>query len=268
MGAGKSKVVVEKQKQAILNSKGCWLGNIQCPLLPETIYAGEDISKKSPFLQIRVLKRLDPAKDDNTADIGVVRLWLESKHLKYCSFSMHRQDKKTGDLVMIPSVALPPPNKIDPKTGEELDEYVQQTEEERIISEKTRRQFKFDKMKVNDTHSYIVYIVNSEPVEGEFTVFVNNMSMYHELTVLLPRQFNTEWFEAKALPLETDIKGQWMGFTSYGGAPFDRVENDWLLYNPAYIVSVSKVRIFDFNWVLINIANKMCHHIKKDSIHG
>jgi hypothetical protein len=254
MGAGNTKEaantdgtppkVYVKTKQAVLVSTGCWLGNIQCPLLPDYIYSTEELAKKSPFLQIKVYKRLNPTKTDDVTDFGTARIWLETEHLKYCSFNIFRQEKKTGDLINITSVALPPPNKIDEKTGQEIAEYVEETEEEHIINERTRRQFKFDNMKINETVSYIIYIVNNDPVEGQFKVMVNNMSMYHELTVLLPRQFNCEWFEQRDMTLETDIKGQWLGFSSYGGAPSNKTDNDWLMYNPAYVVSVTDVRIF------------------------
>lgn len=244
MGSGLSRSRV----QQVLTSHGCWLGNIQIPLLPFRKYEDDDVIKSSPFVQVRLIKK---SQKENPNSQNTVILYLESKYKESAKIVVFKQEKQNDFLVTVPTVLYIEPSSTpaDQVKGDKNDsealvpektegEKMRLEEQERIIKA-TSCQFDFDTsdVAVGDFISYVVYIVNNQPIEGDFTLFAKTSCFSHDVILLAPKQFTCEFFSKEDLPFLTECNGVWSGFTEYGGSPTDDFNNDWLLYNPSFILT-------------------------------
>jgi hypothetical protein len=245
MGAAQPKL------QPTTMSHGCWLGYQQKPLLPNVNYNERDLLRKNPFLLVKVKRmiRLDPEAKD-TSDRHLIQLSIDSGFMSSTQLTVFHQTA-SGELKIVETQPLA--SKVDvinedgvsqatgsrPGTGA-TDKYapLEETDEEREIREQTSRQFHYEDVAYKETSNYLIYCVNTEPVEGDFNTKLNNCSPHHMLDVLVPRQYNCDWFESTDLGLETSVKGRWDGFSEYGGAPTDDKDDDWLLYNMHFLITV------------------------------
>lgn len=116
----------------------------------------------------------------------------------------------------------------------------QETEEDKTIRERTNRQFSYEDTELDQTQCYVIYCVNTEPIEGSFSVKLNNLSPHYQLNVLVPRHYNCTWFDPVDLPFETSVNAGWEGFSEYGGPPTDLKNSDWLHYNTHFLITVKE----------------------------
>jgi hypothetical protein len=245
MGAGNPKMA-----DKVLTSTGCWLGNVQQPLIPTDTFSVDEIIKKSPFMQVRVKKTVEGKKDEPQKCL--LYLDLDSDHNQTASMNIFRQSD-SKELVTVSSLPQDRPNFKPPlallKNGEntpqpepEPEETEEDKENERIRQNVSRYfQFSMDGLKVGESMIFIVYLVNTAPVEGKFALSTRVVGASADLTVLVPRQFKIDYFEAAELSLLTECDGEWKGFTEYGGAPTDMSNYDWLIYNQSYLIKATEI---------------------------
>lgn len=197
--------------------KGCWIGNQQCPLLPE-------IAGITPFVVVRVTR-----KSGNSTGDHMLTLYVEGPHKRTTQMTVQL---KIGDKLQdVPTTVLN-----TPKTPTNV---MFHDDEGGTMEEVTKLQFQIGNM-TDEILNYVVNISNLKPVEGAYTLHIHNSSQIYDSQVLIPRQFKREWWTSEALKIPTTVIGNWLGFTSYGGSPLSIDNCDWMHYNPSHVISVNQ----------------------------
>jgi hypothetical protein len=195
--------------------KGCWVGNEQIPLFPT-------IAPNNPFVMMITSRKphLGEMMEDEVSALVQVNIISQYRFSSYVNVFR----RKNGELVQVHTSCL----QSNPDTGEEDLSFVE-FEMEPIDNE-------------DDTDTYIIFVGNKEPVEGEYKLRLKNFSKTLDTKLVLPRQFNRQWWSSDELmSAPCTFIGNWSGFYSYGGMP-ETVENcDWLLHCPSYILNVTKL---------------------------
>jgi hypothetical protein len=218
-----------QKKPVVSYVRGCWLGNAHYPLIPE-------INGKCPFLQLRIVRK-PPEKIDKNGPPPIpeseedcsIQAWIEGEHSDTASIGIFQLKK--SELFEVPSTVVPEPS-----------------EEDSQIDNVTRRRFEFQPFSGDASVLYILFVRNSDPLEGQYTLAIRNYSVNYLAKCLVPRQFKMEWWKPDDLTIPTTVIGSWEGFRCYGGGPKTLDNLEWLENNPSYSVTVRTVSFtFDEN---------------------
>lgn len=205
--------VDDNAKGIITNyAKGCWVGNHHKPLI-------NNLSGTKPFFIIRITRKQISSKDleslEKSNDGSMIVLWLESKYKSTSILTVCYQSSSE----ILTMFTMPAP---DFETNE---------------PDTTRRQFQCEPLQYGETANFMVYVGNSEYIEGEYALAVRSLNDQYVANLYVPRQYNRKWWNNEELQISTTLIGSWEGFSSYGGAPYSITDNAWLLNNPSCIIS-------------------------------
>jgi hypothetical protein len=232
---------------------GSWLGNQQLAVLPSIKYEEADIIRKNPFFIIKI-KRV--AKDDlertpEPESLRKIEASLDSKARKSAKLVVFNRSGTTKmevvpteplpcKTVLVKAGETPPWLKKDEESPYDPQPPANETADAKQIRMQTNIGFTFKDAPIDQTVTYFIYCVNTQPIEADYTTWVNNLSPYHKIDVTLPKQFNVKYFLKEELEKETSVDGVFSGFTEYGGPPTTYKNTDWLCNNMHFRMTVTK----------------------------
>jgi hypothetical protein len=199
---------IQTQTQNCSYIKGCWLGNSHIPLVP-------DVIARCPFVQIRVSRKKSAPIADEIEDT-FLQVWVEGDSTDTAAISVFKL--ANGEVTVVHTT----------ETTNEIDNVV-------------LKKFEYTPCRDETQQYFIIFIRNSDALEGQYTLAVKNYCKNYFTKALIPRQFKVEWWKPSELTIPTSIQGSWHTFSSYGGQPLNKRNTDWLEHNPSYSVVVHVV---------------------------